>query len=135
MKNYLSILKLPIVVLIVNSILLEYISGNAFGLIVFNITRIVIVVWAGRLLVEKGSLSIAVASFAGPFLLFLDHVLMGGVGGLLIHDFSDIQLDNPIDNPELTFFMGIIISYLMFFPIFMLFSAFGGYSAKWGDGK
>ncbi|WP_144375307.1 hypothetical protein [Thiolapillus brandeum] len=134
MKNYLYILKLPIIALVVNSVLLEFTSGNAFGPIIFNITRIVIAIWAGWLLVDKENVSIAAAAFSGPFLLFLDHVLIAGVGGLLTHDFSALQLDNPTTSAEAAYFMGIIGSYLMFFPISMLFSAFGGYSAKRRNG-
>ena len=139
MLRYLSIIRMPLIVLIFNALIYHFINIGfvGFGPILFNFIRIITVIWAAWLLVDKEVYSIVSASLVGPFFLFIDHVVLGGGLGLLTTDFSQIHLNGEenllFENVQLSFLAGIIISFLMFFPVAMLFGVLGGYMAKNGS--
>ena len=126
MARYLAIVKWPLVILVANALVFGFVDSGYgdFGTILFNLVRVVVIVWAGWLLVEKAQVSVALASFIGPTFLFIDHVVLGGGIGLVRYE-----------EDRGAFFGGILISYLMFFPVALLFSALGGYAAKGASGE
>lgn len=127
---------MPLIVLILNSIIYQFINirFGDFGPIFFNFLRIIAVIWAAWLLVDKKGSSVSAASLVGPLFLFIDHVVLGGGLGLLTTDFSQIQFGDeeklPFDSIQFSYLVGIIISFLMFFPVTMVFGVLGGYMAK-----
>ena len=90
--------------------------------------------WAAWLLVGAAGCSILLASLVGPVFLFVDHVILGGLGGLIMHDFSSIKLEPGqewvAESPEMTYMIGVFISFLMFFPVAMGFGALGAFLGK-----
>lgn len=139
MYKYLNTIRIPLIVLILNALIyqLVHIGFGYFGPILFNSIRIIAIVSAAWLLVEKNGYSIASASFVGPFFLFIDHVLLGGGLGLITTDFTQINVDGTerllFENMEASFLSGIFVSFLMFFPVSIIFGALGGYLAKNGS--
>ncbi len=139
MNKYLTTLRIPLIVLIINAIIyqLVHVGFGYFGPIVFNSIRIIVVVWAAWLLVEKTGNSIASASFVGPLFLFIDHVILGGGLGILTTNFTQMNVNGTeklmFESMEASFLSGILISYLMFFPVAIMFGALGGYLGRNGS--
>ncbi len=139
MLRYFSTIKMPLILLILNAIIYQFINigFGYFGPILFNFVRIIAVIWAAWLLVDRKGNSVSAASLVGPLFLFIDHVVLGGGLGLLTTDFSQLQFSGdeklPFESVEISYMAGILISFLMFFPVAVLFGALGGYMAKMGS--
>lgn len=135
MKRYLYTIRFLIIAAVMNSLIYQFTWLTTGGLVVFSTVRIVIAIWAGYTIVKSKVGTVAIASFAGPILLFFDHVLIGGMLGVITHDFSQLPATvlagGPFQNqPRLAYLLGILMSFLMFFPVAMAVAAGGGLLAR-----
>lgn len=135
MKQYLYTIRFPIIAALVNSLIYQFTWPTTGGLVVFSTIRILIAIWAGYAIVKSKVGAVAIASFAGPILLFFDHVFIGGTLGVITHDFSQLPANvlagSPFENqPRLAYFLGVLLSFLMFFPVAMAVAAGGGLLAR-----
>ena len=129
MKRYLFAIRITIFLIVANSAIFEIVYGvNPHNdiLLIFNITRALIVMYAGWLTIVNYENNLMKASLSGPLLIFIDHVIMGG-GSIMIKD--AMKLTGQGIN-ALSVFGGIVVSYLMFLPIYMLFGYIGAQLAR-----
>jgi len=131
MKKYLEAIKGPIFFIIINFFLVNslfsLLPGN-YGDAVYNICRIVIIFYAGWLVVRKNIGGTWQAALAGTAIYFIDHVILKG----------GIFLVNWLIRPQglgLAAFSGVIISFIMFIPLAMIIAALGGAYARIRMGK
>lgn len=135
MKHYLFAMRLPLIVAVANAGAFHFTWSAPGATVLFNVVRIVVALWAGYAIVKAKRGTVLIASFAGPIVLFIDHVLIGGTLGALTYNFSQVPSNvlegTPFPNhPHLAYFLGIVVSFLMFFPIAMAIAAGGGILAK-----
>jgi hypothetical protein len=113
-KEYFLIIRIPAVLIIINSILWHFLDqglSDTFVVIVFNLFRCMTVAWAGWLLIKSGR-GLAGAALAGVILFFFDHPV---VTGMLF-----------IIQGELQAFFGVLISFVMFAIVAALVGIIGG---------
>jgi hypothetical protein len=123
MKNFLKAILIPLCVVIINSMVFTVWGGPT---IIRNIIRMVAVFAGGWLIVKKDAGSPLHAALAGPFLIFVDHVLLMGGYVLLFHFIDPARFGYQ----GLMTFGGIIVSYVMLFWIPLLIAFIGGIVAK-----
>jgi len=122
MKNHLETIKGPIFLIIINFFLVNSLFSllpDKLGDYAYNIGRIIIISYAGWLIVRKNIGGIWQSALAGTFIYFIDHVVLKG-GMFLV---------NWLINPRglgLTAFSGVIISFVLFVPIAMIIASLGG---------
>lgn len=134
MKRYLYAIRLPLLVALANAVMYQFVWTAPGGAIAFNVIRVAVVLWGGYAIVKSKTGTVAIASFAGPVLLLVD-VLIAGTFGVTTHDFSQIPgsiLEGTAfqNYPRLAYLLGMLISFLMFFPIAMAIAAGGALLAK-----
>ena len=126
MKKYLAVLRRPIFFIIINFFLVNIIFSllsDRLGNAAYDIGRICIIFYAGRLVTGKNIGGIWQSALAGTFIYFTDHVLLKG--GVFILNY----LFKP-EGPGLAAFSGVIVSFIMFTPLAMLIGAMGGLFAR-----
>jgi hypothetical protein len=126
MKKYLETIRGPIFYIIINFFLVNSLFSllpDNFGDAVYNIGRIVIIFYAGWLVVRKNIGGTWQAALAGTAIYFIDHVVLKGGMFLL----------NWLIKPQglgLAAFSGVIISFVLFIPLAMIIGALGGAYAR-----
>ncbi len=119
MKEYFLTIKIPVLLIIINSILWHFLDLGLSDIsvaIVFNFFRGMTIAWAGWLLVKSGR-GLAGAALAGVILFFLDHPV---VTGMLF-----------IIQGESQAFYGVLISFVMFSVVAALFGIIGGLFSRY----
>lgn len=126
MKKHLAVIKGPIFFIIINFFLVNSLFSllpDRIGDGVYNIGRIVIIFYAGWLVVRRNIGGPWQASLAGTTIYFIDHVMLKG-GMFLV---------NWLINPRglgLTAFSGVLVSFVLFVPVAMAIAALGGVYAR-----
>mgnify|MGYP003503492965 CR=1 FL=1 len=126
MKKYLAVIRRPIFFIVINFFLVNTLFSllpDNYGNVVYDIGRIVIIFYAGWLVVRKNIGGIWQSALAGTAIYFIDHVVLKG----------GIFLLNYLVKPQglgLSAFSGVIISFIMFIPVAMIIAALGGAYAK-----
>ena len=126
MKKYLEVIRGPIFFIIINFFLVNSLFSllpDKVGDVVYNIGRIVIIFYAGWLVVRRSIGGTWQSALAGAALYFLDHVVLKGGMFLL----------NWLIKPQglgLTAFSGVLISFVLFVPLAMIIAALGGVAAR-----
>jgi hypothetical protein len=126
MKKYLEAIKGPIFFIIINFFLVNSLFSllpDNYGDAVYNICRIVIIFYAGWLVVRKNIGGTWQSALAGTAIYFIDHVVLKG-GMFLV---------NWLIRPQglgLAAFSGVLISFVIFIPLAMLIAALGGAYAR-----
>ena len=126
MKKYLAVIRWPIFFIVINFFLINTLLSllpNNIGDLVYNIGRIVIIFYAGWLVVRKKIGGTWQSALAGTAIYFIDHVVLKG----------GIFLLNWLIRPQglgLAAFSGVVISFIMFVPLAMVIAALGGAYAR-----
>ena len=126
MKKHLEAIRGPIFFIIINFFLVNSLFSllpDKVGDVVYNIGRIVIIFYAGWLVVRRNIGGTWQSSLAGASIYFIDHVVLKG-GMFLV---------NWLIKPQglgLTAFSGVLISFVLFVPLAMIIAALGGVAAR-----
>jgi hypothetical protein len=123
MKNFLKAILIPLCVVIINFTVFTLWGRRT---IISDIIRMVAVFAGGWLIVKKDAGNLLHAALAGPFLIFVDHVLLMGGYALLFHFIDPARFGYQ----GLMAFGGVIVSYIMFLWIPLLIAFIGGIAAK-----
>ena len=107
------------------AIINHFVTGYLFGDFGFNIGRFVLAIGGGWYVVSRGEHSLWFAASIGPFILFIDHLFLGGGHFLLEFLFSTDSDDGSLFEA----FLGVLLSFLMFFPVAAILSLIPGVSA------
>lgn len=100
---------------------LALLRGPAVGemltpVILMNLPRATLVVWAGAVVVANGGGSLCRAAQAGALLFFVEHVVVAGLFFLLARELLAVG--------------GLVISYVMFVWVAMLLGMLGGWFGR-----
>jgi hypothetical protein len=125
-KKFLAMMWRPAIYILINFFLINTLfSLLPYGLgdVLYNLGRILIIFYAGWLVIRKGMATLWYAALAGMFLYFADHVVLKG-GVFLLN-----YLLKP-EGPGLAAFIGVVVSFIMFTPLAMSVGAIGGFFAR-----
>jgi hypothetical protein len=124
MKLFLKTVGLPATLLVLNYALQFFYNfvPAPFGVITFNLVRLVLAAWAGWRVTSRGIGGLTQAAAAGAVLLFVDHVIIRG-GSFLV---AQIIAPPWVDNKGFQAFGGVLVSYVIFVWIPVVFSIAGG---------
>ena len=114
---------IPLCIVVINFMLFTLWGGPT---ILRDIIRIGAVFAGGWLIVKEEDGNLLRAALAGPFLIFVDHVLLLGGYALLFHFIDPAKFGYQ----GLRAFGGVIVSYVMFFWIPLLIAFLGGIVGK-----
>ncbi len=130
-KKFLAVMRRPAFYILINFLLVNTLFAflpYGLGDILYNLGRLAIIYYAGRLVIRKKLGTIWHAALTGMFMYFIDHVLLKG----------GIFLLNFLFKPEglgLAAFSGVIVSFIMFTPLAMSVGALGGFFARSGGNE
>jgi hypothetical protein len=124
MKLFLKTVALPGTLLVLNYALqfLYSFVPAPFGVITFNLVRLLLAAWAGWRVTSRRIGGLTQAAAAGAVLLFVDHVIIRG-GSFLV---AQMVAPGWVDNKGFQGFGGVLVSYVMFVWIPVVFSIAGG---------
>jgi hypothetical protein len=110
-----------------NSLLFKFVpdSAGVASDILFNALRLSIAALGGWLLVKRAHSSLRVVALAGVLALLADHVLIKG-GWFVV---EELLFPSPGDRTGFLAFAGVLISFVMFAPLFAFCSWFAGRAA------
>ena len=123
MKQFLKAILIPLCLVIINFILSTLLDGP---FIIRTVIRMGAVFAGGWLIIYKEAGNLLHAALSGPFLIFVDHVLLMGGYILLVHFIDPARFEYQ----GLKAYGGVIVSFLMFFWIPLLIAFLGGITAK-----
>lgn len=134
LKRYFYIIRFPIVATVLTVLVFQFVSFGSLSIFLYNLVRVGVIFWAGWLVIHAEWGTIPLSAPAGPALALLDHVLVGGVFGMLSADLSKMPAEilegSPLENPRTAYFAGILISYVMFLPAAACISAAAGFIGR-----
>jgi hypothetical protein len=133
MRRYIVTLLGPLAVLLVGAVVVHA-SGprTGLGLMLLTLgTFVVAPAWGGWLLVVRANVSPWAAAFSGPALVFVDTFIFGYLPSLLAGRFSSVENHVPdkllLGSPELTMLVGMLVGYLLLFPVSLGIAGLGAY--------
>jgi len=125
-QSYSSVVKRTIIFTIINffvaNFFFSFLPFN-LGNILFNAGRIIITFYAGWLVIDNSVGGLWKSALTGPVVYCVDHIIMKG-GMFLV-----MYLFNP-KGQGLLAFAGVLVSYVMFLPLFLIVGFLGGLYAK-----
>jgi hypothetical protein len=132
MGRYVRLLAGPLLLLFVSAVFVQVVSTVSFASMLVSLGALVIApAWAGWLLVVRAKVSPWAAAFCGPALLFVDAFVFGYLPSLALGRISELSqqaADNPLlASPGLTVLAGMLIGYLLIFPISLGLAGLGAY--------
>jgi hypothetical protein len=130
LARYSSVIKRAIIFAIINFIVANFIFTFLpfnLGNILFNVGRLIIIVYAGWLVIENNVGGLWKAALTGPVVYCVDHIIMKG-GMFLV-----MYLFNP-KGQGLLAFAGVLVSYIMFLPLVLIIGLLGGLYARSKEG-
>jgi hypothetical protein len=131
MDRYVTTLVGPLAVLLIAAIFVHAFSLS-LGVMLLSVGALILApAWAGWLLVVRAKISPWAASFSGPLLMLVDVFIFGYLPSLALGRFSSAMPDVPeklvLGSPQLTLFVGVLVGYLLLFPISLAIAGLGAY--------
>ena len=120
MKRYLVTLKVVLILAALNSVVSHLLSGfvpETINTVIFNLVRVALAIWAGWVVIAARLGGFWGAALGGALVLVVDHPVVTGGFYLVSGEFSA--------------FLGVLISFVMFFWVAMLLGLAGGLASRW----
>lgn len=105
---------------------INYAVSNFGGDTLFNVGRVALAFVGGWLVVWRGRGGLWLAAAVGPLVMLIDHVFLKG--GFFV--WAHYHLPQAVEGDGLLAAGGVLVSYVMFFPIAALCSVMGGLAAR-----
>ncbi|TAL72893.1 MAG: hypothetical protein EPN88_04630 [Bacteroidetes bacterium] len=126
MKRLIRTIRLPLIVEIANSILIQLFGKSSILLYFSWAVTVSVIFWGGFLVIKEKWGTLLRATCVGPVILILGFMLIGGLYNAITGDFTQVMKSVKIDmNPRLVYLVGVVISTLMFLPLAGLISLLG----------
>lgn len=131
MERYFRTIFGPLALLLFAAFLLQ-VSPLFLGVILLSsIAQIIAPAWAGWLVVTRLGYSLALATFSGPLLLFINVFIFGYLPLLTLGKFPSLEgvaRENLIlDSTALTYLLGMLAFYILWLPVSLIVTALGAY--------
>lgn len=123
-----KIIRVPIIVVIINFLVFALVPGNltgSVGDVIYNVIRLSMVTYAGWLAVRKGHGTLRTAALVGLLLFAFEHIVLKGGKYLLDTYFYNEPLQRGVDA-----FLGVVISFAMWFMLPVVMALIGGLIAE-----
>lgn len=119
-----KILRVPVIVIFANFLVFAIIPGNLTGVVgdvIYNVIRMAMIAYAGWLIVRNGGGTLRSAALAGLLLFAFDHVVLKG---------GKFMLDSFLYGESFDAFIGVLISFAMWFALPVAVAVVGGLVAR-----
>ena len=125
-ESYASIIKRAVIFSIVNFLAANFLFSLlpfSLGSVLLNVGRILITFYAGWLVIKYNVGELWKSAVTGPIVYCIDHIILKG-GMFLVMYLLDPK------GQSLLAFLGVLVSYVMFLPIFLAVGLLGGLFAR-----
>jgi hypothetical protein len=129
--RYLRTLAPPLVLLLLSAIFVHVASVYSLGAMLVTLGAYLIApAWGAWLLVVRERISPWAAAYCGPALIFIDVFLFGYLPSLALGRLSALEQhasDRLHMSPEVMVLVGMLIGYILLFPIVLGIAGLGAY--------